>query len=230
MATDQLQNMVRALRAEAGHSLGVATGQNQLETLKYLIKRTQIELWTAFVWPDLKLRYNVPMIPGLYHYDFPPSMGFDQIRESWWAQASSAEWWQVGYGINEGMIRGDGANSASGDPVQYWDTDEGGQIRVWPTPSSAGFLRLVGNQALAPMVADSDVSTLDATLIVLFTASELLARSKAEDAAMKLQKAQRHLAKLLGNKISAKMKISTLGAFTGRPTPTPGIDYVPMKS
>jgi len=225
---DTLGNMVRNLRSEAGHSLSVAQGQNQLETMKYILKRTQEELWTAFVWPDLKTRSNVTMVAGQYVYPYGPTMGYDRIRESWWAQANSSEWTQIGFGVTEDMIKGDNTNSTRGDPVQFWDVESLTQFRVWPTPNSAGIVRFIGNKPLDPLTADADVSTLDATLIVLFAGAELLARAKAEDASMKQQKAQRHLLKLLGNKISAKNKVSTLGARAGRPTPTPGIDYIPQ--
>jgi hypothetical protein len=234
MATDTLLNMVRNLRAECGHALSVAQGQNQVDTLKYILQRTQIELWTTFVWPDLKIRANVTTIAGTYLYSFPATMGFDQIREAWYALPTAVEWYTVGYGISEAMIMGNNANSQSGDPVQYWDINNDtspSKVRVWPTPTtSSAVVRFLGNKPLAVLVADTDVSTLDSTLLTMFAAAELLARAKSEDAAMKLQKAQRYLTKLLGTKISAKMKISTYGARAGRPTPTPGLDYIPMTS
>ena len=64
MHTEQLSVLVKNLRAEAGHSLSVAQGLNQVETLKYLCARTQEELWTAFVWPELTVRANVQMAAG----------------------------------------------------------------------------------------------------------------------------------------------------------------------
>jgi hypothetical protein len=101
--------------------------------------------------------------------------------------------------------------------MSAWDADGPNNFRVFPTPdTSSGWIRFKGNRALAPFLVDTDVSTLDATVVVLFAAAELLARAKAEDAANKMQKAQRHLTKLLGNKISAKNKITTLGG--GSPT------------
>jgi len=42
--TDTLANIVRAVRAEAGHSLSTVQGTNTIDTLKYLIQRTQVEL------------------------------------------------------------------------------------------------------------------------------------------------------------------------------------------
>ena len=235
MATDTLLNMVRNLRSEAGHSLAVSQGVNQVDTLKYILKRTQEELWVAFVWPDMKLRVNVPALVDQYLYPFPASMAFDQIREAWWAQTGASTWSSVGYGVNESMIKPDDSNTQKGTPVQFWDVVASAgasapQIRMWPTPSATGNVRLIGNKPLAPFIADADVCTLDATLITLFAAAELLARAKAEDAAMKQQKAQRHLLKLLGTKISAKNKVSTLGGYSGRATPTPGLDYIPRVS
>jgi hypothetical protein len=227
MATDTLSNMVRNLKSEIGAALSIAQGQNQLSTLQYLLQRTQIELWTAFTWPDLKVRVNTPTAAGQYKYPYTPAMGFDQIRETWWAQANSSEWTEVGYGIAEYMIRGDDTNSMAGDPVQFWDVADTANFRVWPTPASVGYVRFIGNKALAPFILDTDVSTIDSTVITMFAGAELLARAKAADAQTKLQKAQRHLLKLLGNKTSAKNKVSTLGGFAGRPRPTPYLDFLP---
>lgn len=215
MRTEQLSVMVKNLRAEAGHALSVAQGVNQYDTLKYLLARTQEELWTAFVWPDLIVRANVPMAAGQYIYPFPVSpvaMTYDMVRETWRATASSANWSELAYGIDEDKIQPDGTNTNRADPVQFWDVEGPNSFRVWPTPDSTGSnVRFKGMQQLAAFTADADVSTLDATSIVLFAAVEILARAKAEDASNKMQKAQRHITKVLGNKISAKNKVSTLG-------------------
>jgi hypothetical protein len=215
MRTDLLSSMVRNLRSEAGHALSVAQGVNQYETLKYLLARTQEELWTAFVWPDLVVRANVAMAAGQYIYPFPTSpvaMTFDMVRETWVAQASATSWDELPYGIDENLIAPDGANTSRSDPVQAWDIEGPDQFRVWPTPNAVGCnVRFKGQRQLAAFTADSDMSTLDASVIVLFAAAELLSRAKAEDAAGKMQKAQRHITKLLANKINAKTKIATLG-------------------
>ena len=210
--TQTLQEMVSNLRAEAGHSLSVAQGINTEQTLKYLLKRTQEGLWTAFTWPELMLRDDRPMSAGQYDYDYGVNLKFDMIREAWAAQPGSAAWTPVSYGIGEDLLNaGSGLNSTSSDPVQAWEAN-GDRFRVWPTPVSGGWLRFKGNRELQPLVSNGDRCTLDATLIILYAASELLARSKSEDAANKLQKAQQHLQKLQGNQVSAKNKVSTYGA------------------
>jgi len=227
MPVDTLTNMVRNLRSEAGHSIAVSQGVNQLETLKYILKRTQEELHAAFVWPALKLRSPVTISTGQVVYPFPANMPFEFIREAWSAGAGDSNWYPVGYGLSEDLLKADGTNSESGVPVQFYEVDPGG-FRVWPTPSQGGTLRFVGQKPLGPFIADSDMSTLDATLITLFAAAELLARAKAEDAANKLQKAQRHLQKLLGLQGSKKHKVSTLGGYPSGYRPVPGVDYIPQ--
>jgi hypothetical protein len=212
MPREQLVVMVKNLRAECGHSLSAAQGTNQVDTLKYLLARTQEELWTAFTWPELVTRANVPLNAGQYLYDFPATMPFDQIRESYTAQPSSNEWIPLDYGIGEDLIKPDGSNVWQADPVQIWDIESAAQFRVSPTPAvSGGYVRFKGNKPLDPFQADADYSTLDDNVIVLFAAADLLARAKAEDAPSKQQKAQRHLSKLLANRVSAKQKVSTVG-------------------
>lgn len=227
--TAQLRDMVADLRAEAGHSLAVAQGTNTVDTLKYYLRRTQEELWVAFTWPELILRADTPLVAGQYLYPFPVTIDFDQIREAWGASAGAQRWSLMEYGISEeSILPGTGANSQSGDPARAWDIQDATTFRVWPTPNTSQTIRFKGNKKLGAFSADTDLCTLDATMITLFAAAELLARAKAEDAANKLQKAQRHLTKLLGNKVSAKNKVSTLGGGARQWShATPGIDYIP---
>jgi hypothetical protein len=213
-----LTEMVSNLRAEAGHSLNIAQGSNTESTLKYILKRTQEELWTAFTWPEMVLRDDRPLTAGVYLYGYGTTLKFDAIREAWAANSNDDHWSPIAYGIDESMLlAGSPGNSTTSDPVARWEAAGPTQFRVWPTPqATGGYVRFKGNRELNPLVSSGDNCTLDATCIILFAASELLARSKAEDAANKLQKAQRHLTKLLGNQVSAKNKVSTYGTWGGR--------------
>jgi len=212
--TQTLLEMVNNLRAEAGHSLATAQGVNAEATLKYLLKRTQEELWQAFSWPEMAIRDDRILSPGVFIYDYGLSLKFDAIREAWSSSDSSSQWEPVGYGISEDKLSpGTALNTSRSDPVKVWEAANT-QFRVWPTPDTAAYLRFKGNRELQPLIANGDSCTLDATVIILFAASELLARSKAEDAPNKLQKAQRHLNKLLGNQISGKNKMSTYGSMS----------------
>ena len=228
MAVATLPQLVTGVRAEAGHALTATQGLNGVETLKHLIQRTEYELWTAFQWPTLEIFEDMPAQVGQYIYAYPPEMGFDQIRQVLWAPNGSTIWTAIEYGIPHQCILPGGGNSMEGPSAQFWKTQGEDQFRIWPTPSSTGNIRLVGMTPLNPLIEDDDFCTLDPVLITLFVASELLTRAKASDAQAKEQKAQRHLKELLGNKISAKNKVSTMGA-TRRVNYSlrPGIDYIP---
>jgi hypothetical protein len=228
--TATLAQLVIMVRAEAGHSLSAAQGQNTIDAIKALIARTQIELWTAYQWPTLKIRADTPTQMGSCLYNFPAGFSFEQVREVWTAQSSSYNWTPVSYGIPENCISPGGSSSQSGDPIELWDVN-GDQFRIWPTPSTSNyFVRMIGMKEYAPLLSDNDVSSIDATSISLFVAAELLARAKAEDAPMKLQKAQKYTLALMGASVSAKRRVSTMGS--GSPTrpraqATPYLDYTP---
>jgi hypothetical protein len=229
MATKTLSQLVTDVRAEAGHALAAYQGLNALESLKHEIRRTQEELWTAFQWPTLKMRVDIPLHDGQYLYAYPTDMQFDQIRKVYYAPENGTAFYEVQYGIPETCILPGGDNSTRGVHAQFWeDGNPDSVFRIWPTPSNHGTIRLTGMRPLAPLVDDDDRCTLDATCITLFAAKELLLRAKASDAESKAQKAQRHLLKLLADKVSAKNKVSLFGA--GRPYdrgPRPYIDYIP---
>lgn len=230
MQTDTLANCVYALRAEAGHSLSVAQGQNVIDIFKYLLKRAQLELWTAYQWPTLMQSGDVQTVPGQFIYAYPATFDFEMIRRTYTAPTDSTNWGDLPYGLDETFIKPGGANSQSGDGPQAW-RPELNQFRIWPTPVSAlWWVRFRGMKPLNAFLADADSSTLDAMAIVLFVAAELLARAKAEDAPNKLKKAQSHLLSLLGNTVSAKRRVATLGSSARWRQPVPGLDYVPMTS
>ena len=153
--TQTLQEMVSNLRAEAGHSTSVAQGGNTEATLKYLLKRTQEELWTAFVWPELMQRDDRPMTPGIFLYNYSTNLRFDAIREAYAAAADASNWVSVGYGIGEDkIVPVSNANTTDSDPVQLWEA-AGTQFRVWPTPTAAATLRFKGNRELNPLISNS---------------------------------------------------------------------------
>jgi hypothetical protein len=171
---------------------------------------------------------DTQMAAGQFLYAYPANFDFEMIRESYTAPAYSTQWRDLIYGFDETYIMPGGANSQSGDGPQFW-RPELNQFRVWPTPVSANnWTRFRGMKPLAPFIADADVSTLDAMALVLFTAAEILARAKADDAANKLKKAQNHLLSVLGNTVSAKRRVSTLASTSRFRQAVPGIDYVPM--
>lgn len=214
MATASLGDLVLATKAEAGHALSASQGLNALDTIKHIIKRTEYELWTAFTWPELIKRWDIQVVPGMTEYLYPAELQFDQIRQAFWAPRNAVTWSPVEYGIPEDGHLPYEVAPVTGAAVQFWETKAGNPplIRVWPQPSRDGYFRIKGMTPLNTMCDDCDHCTLDPVAITLFAATELLQRAKSADAPSKEQKAQRHLTKLLGNKVSAKNKVSTFGA------------------
>jgi hypothetical protein len=119
-------------------------------------------------------------------------------------------------------------------PLSVLPTNPIGQFQLLPTPSSSSMLlRIEGQAAINPLVADTDKCVLDSKLITLFAAAEILASQKGEGAAMKLTKAQNHLRQLRRNQGADKRVNFNMGGaqrFGNDPDKrrlVPYIDYIP---
>ena len=93
-------------------------------------------------------------------------------------------------------------------------------------------MRWHGQAPLNPLKVDTDKCMIDSTAIVLTCAAELLGAQKSEMAALKGQKAQAYIRRLLGRSGANKRDISALGqGRTVQPThqsgATPYLDYIP---
>jgi len=238
MQTATILQLVDMVRAEAGHSLMTSQGLNSVESLKHLIRRTEYEMWTAFRWPMLTIRKDIAITRGQSSVAFPADLDLEQIFEAFWMSNGSTHWSKLGFGVPEDGIMPQGAPSTSQNStsLQLWDvyfdqTSGLNMLRIWPTPSQDGYLRLKGQRLLNATPDDTDYCTLDAVTISLFVAAELLARAKADDAGSKMQKAQRQLLKLRARLVDDKQKVSTYGAARGAQinkfNSTPFLDYIP---
>ncbi len=227
-----LSEMVTDVRAECGHSLNAAQSVSTREKIQYLLRRTQAELYDNHEWPQLEVYRDVLLHAGDKTYDFPADINFEHTIKLHYLDGSV--WYDVPYGVGDGEYS---LHSTEYDdpsrvyPVQRWRFDpDSAQFEVWPVPPTDGKVRIWGTKALAPLVKESDRSTLDGTMLVLFVAAELLARDKSEDAQLKLQKAQERLRRLKTRSISQKSDMVVLGGddpYTLRRPGRPYLDYVP---
>jgi hypothetical protein len=220
----QLGEMLDAFRAEISVSLDRTSSQNSLDIHKYAIRNAQKFLYETWDWPMLNIYRDVVLNAGQRLYDFPDQIEYEGVRKVWtkWG----AEWVPVEFGIRPEDYNAFDEGSRS-DPVMRWDVREGTQIEVWPTPSSAGSLRMSGKMSLLPLVNENDRSTLDDHLIVLFAAWKWLSRNPddAGAASAKREEFQTYSNKLKGNASAAKSNaFSTAG--DPRPVLRPGIDYI----
>jgi hypothetical protein len=224
-----LAEMLDRLKAETHMSQNVAHGLNHQDALKNLLRRVQEELYVQHDWPRLVVSRDVPLLNGTRYYNYPADLAFETVNQAWVLYGT--RWEPISYSITP-----DDFNVYNSDddfrtfPPQKWEHyADGGlnQFQVWPIPSQSGTLRMRGRKALGPLVATSDVATLDGTLIVLYAAAEVLAQMKREDAQLKLQKAQQFLRMLKARQGGNKTEPFVMGGGAQRNVGRPGIDFIP---
>jgi len=212
--TQMLQDLVRGVRAESGKSLNTALGVAERDAIVYQLQLKQEFLYYDYDWPSLIDQEPVALAAGTRYYPFPTSIAYDFVNEVWCSEDNETSFFGVEYGIGPTQFNDTPVGGTSW-PVCRWmlngDTSGTQQIEVWPVPSQAGFLRVVGRRAITPLVADADYSTLNGTLLVLHVAADILARQKAEDAQVKLSQAAKHLRNIVRRQGANKQTPFVLG-------------------
>ena len=79
-----LGDMLVALRAEVGHALNPAMGVHTRDTQRYLLVRTQKELWASYDWPFLRVNVAVNYGVGQRHSDVPAPIDGTRIKRVYW--------------------------------------------------------------------------------------------------------------------------------------------------
>lgn len=182
----QLIQLVGMLREEIGRATSVAVGVDDLPALKNKLRRTQETLYDDYDWPFLRQIFPLkPLNAKQQYYDFPAGLNLERVEKVvvWYANLPRNV--ERGIGEREYAIFNPYLGVTS-EPMQRWDvrwTGTSEQMEAWPIPSGndqqVGF---TGIRALRPLIQDSDVADLDDQLIVLYTASELLARQGSKNA------------------------------------------------
>ena len=206
--------LIDDLRAEAGHSLQANLGTAMREVLIKVLQRQQRRLWEDYDWTFLRVERDVPVQAGQRFYNFPSDLTLERIEKVEFKYGD--RWIPMGYGIGrEHYDQYDSDRGVRGFPVERWREHDNDQVELWPTPSMNGstatttdVVRFTGIRKLRPLVAESDLADLDDTLLVLFSAAEILAREKSADASVKLQMAEKHYMRLKGR--NAKRDVFSL--------------------
>lgn len=184
----QLLKLVEMLREEINRATSVAVGNDDLASLKNKLTRTQEVLWGEYDWPFLRQVFPVKVLQaGERYFDFPVGLSVDRIDDNDGPDGPGVVIWysnfpvpiKRGIGFSEYAI----FNSDAGirqEPALAWDvrwTGTSEQIEIWPIPvSNSTSIQFKGIRKLRPLIADSDVCDLDDQMIVLYAASEILAR------------------------------------------------------
>lgn len=204
-----LSTLVEELRAEIGASTSVSQGIGSVPALQQTLRRNQERLYQEWNWPHLVSEFDEQLVNGERYYTFNPSVNHDRILGA--LVQYGAVWRDVRNGFDSRIYNLQNSEIGSkDDPVELWRHYADNQFEVWPVPaSSEQVLRFRCIRNLKPLIENDDTCDLDATMIVLFSAAEILQRLKAEDAQFKLQLAQQHYKNIKGN--SDKQGSFTMG-------------------
>lgn len=197
-----LGELIDDVRAEAGHSLQANLGAAMREVLVRIIQRQQRRLWEDYDWTFLRVDRDVAVQAGQRYYDIPTDLSLERIEKVEFKYGD--RWIPMGHGIGRTQLdQHDSDKGIRAFPIERWAEYENDQVELWPIPSQNGSLatssdivRFTGIRRLRPLVQESDRADLDDTLLVLYSASEVLAREKAADAGLKLQMAEKHYARI----------------------------------
>lgn len=211
--------MLDMLRAEAMFSTNPNLSTNLLPNLKQVLQRTQRQLWLNYDWKFLKKWADKPVAAGQRFYDFPTNL--DSARISTVHYRWNNLFIPLEKGINPtdyNAFDSELATPIRADPATKWDYYDVAetQYEIFPVPltngtSTTGYVRFSGILNLNPLVADTDRCTLDADMIVLFTAAELLTTRNPDQAKQKLQLANSFLTTLKGQYQATGRDIRALG-------------------
>jgi hypothetical protein len=240
-----LVTMRYALLAETFQSLTPSQTTSSTQFYNYQLNRVQREMWNTIEWPHLTIYHDMPMVAGQRYYDYPPELPFDSIFRIWWPQGVT--WVPLDYGINPQTYATMGGENVQAWPPRRWrncaqydptsgKTNAASQFEVWPTPgpSMPFSLRIEGNAPLNALAEDDDTCVIDATLIILFAAAEILAMQKSESASLKLQKANQYRRMLIARLGAQQRNMKSLSKDGGHIGPladgrrlTPYLDFIP---
>ena len=200
-----LGQMLQDLRAETRVSTDGAHGAHLDVRNITLLRRIQKELYAAWDWPFLMINAVIPVIAGARYVSLVgTNLDLGGLRKVYVRPGGVAQKWSQltqGIGTEQLMAVDSDAGETRDCPLRYdrymapeneLATDD--HIELWPVPTGAVTLRVNGLRSLNPLVDPAlHSSTLDGTLLVLFAAAEILAAQKADDAPVKLQRAQARL-------------------------------------
>ena len=223
-----LSTLRKEVQMEAGLSTKASHAVQSTERLNHLINRVERVTYAMDDWPSLEIEEEVSVVADAQFVSLPTGMTFAMINDVWVAYGD--DWIRLshGIGIAERSIYPDTARAS---PIMRWEIRAPGNVdfEVWPRSAQIETLRFTGMQILGGMLKDGDTCVIDADILVLRCAAELLAKDDKADAGIKLETARSLTASLLKRLGPNKKDSINLGHRKGR-TLRPGIDFIPPGS
>lgn len=219
-----LSTLRKEVQLEAGISTKASHAIQNTEKLNHLINRVERVTYGMDDWPSLMIEEEVAVIADAQFVSLPTGMTFAMINDVWTAYGD--DWIRLTHGIGIAE-RSTYSDTERASPIMRWEIRAPGNVdfEVWPRSASAETLRFTGMQVLGGMSKDSDTCVIDADVLVLRCAAELLAKDEKADAGIKLETARALTVSLLKRLGSNKTDSINLGHRRGR-TLRPGIDFI----
>lgn len=219
---------LETIRREALIEAGLSTdGGHQVfskERLDQLIRRHERMLANEYDWPDMIFEETVAVPANTQYVDLPEEITSGQISSV--HVLFGSDWLKVTQGI-DARNRTIYSSTQRATPIMHWQTVAPGntEFEVWPIGGEAQTLLFRGQKTVGEMTEDNDTCTLDADVIVLRVAAEILGRDQKADAALKLDAARALIQNILKNAHATRGQTSLTGG--SQPYLRPGIDYIP---
>ena len=220
----QLSELIQRVRIEAKLALGATFGiANRLHIIG-LLNRIQRDLAANRDWDELNTHIVVPTVAGTDTYSIPNAMNFEGMEQLYAREGETLTKMVLGFGPREFAVMDPTAENSW--PITRWRLSplSVSDFEVWPNPSLVGFIDIEGQKKPALMVDDSDFCTLDADVLVLRVAGQLLAKSSPREADLKFANADRAILSLGARQGATKGEDITLGGGLRRQFVNPGLD------
>ena len=220
----QLSELIDRVRIEASLALGATFGTSQRLHIIGLLNRVQRDLARNRDWDELNTHVVVPTVIGTYTYSIPNTMNFEGMATLRARDGTSLTKMTLGFGPEE-FAAIDPATTNDW-PIRKWRLSplSVSDFEVWPNPSLVGSIDIEGQKKPALLVDDDDLCTLDADVLVLRVAGQLLAKSSPREADLKFANADRAILSLMARQGATKGENITLGGGLRRQSVNPGLD------
>lgn len=209
---------------EAGFSTDSGHAAFSRQRLNQLLARHERMMAREDDWPGIDFEEQVTVAADARYVNLPTYINYTDISQV--HVSYGTEWLPVNYGITA-RERSIYSATQRATPVSRWEVVAPGNVEfeVWPIGSTAQTLLFTGSKTLGGFSSDEDTCTLDADVLVLRVAAEILGRDRKEDASYKMEMAGRLTENILKRQNTTRAPVS-MGGTRQAPQLREGIDYI----
>jgi hypothetical protein len=189
-----------------------------------MINQTERLMASEDTWPLRLYEITGTIAADAQYTDFPDGTEASTIKSA--HVLFGDQWLPLAMGISP-ADRSVYTAAMRATPAQKWDVNVArpGRFEIWPIGGQEQTVLFRGQKAIGGMVEENDTCVLDADALVLRVAAVILASSKSENAAYKLQQAKQHTLNLLKGITTTAVSVN-LGARRANRL-RPYIDFIP---